>query len=490
MIKKKLSIIFLILLVLPLVLSNNYGAEAYGCGLFGIGCSTSTPTPTPDSPGGGGGSCNYDWQCTSWFPLICPESGIQERICTNKGTCTGTAGMPNQTQTCEYLGPSEPLFDIYLTLSDKYKEICAGNKIKANIKLENYAKVELLDAFMTYWIIDEDNKLITESKDTRAVEKETNFNIELKIPELIPKGTYRIYAQITYNGNKTAVTGESFEILSQEDCKLFSQIKFNWAYLIYGGIGILAVLLVLILIKVFGKREGKEIDVIIKKGEKDLKKGKLENSKNRYKLLKKLYESEYNRDVSIYKKIKNYYNNIMKKIKDNPRSSRNFLLGLFTIFIISLGIGLLFNTKRDIIGFVVGNSNTKNIGWNISKYILIIGTLGLLTFLSRNKIKSFIEKIKIKYPKDSLKGLMKKKVYLENGDYIGKVDEIILGENKINNLKIKLDKKQKFKFKGIIIKYENVKNIGHIVIIDNRIFKIIYKNLSPGGFSQTQKKST
>ena len=98
--KKKLFFIFVILLVLlPLVLANNYGAKGYGCGLFGIGCSDSTPTPTPDSPGGGGGgsSCTYDWECTSWFPDECPASGIQERICRRiffafrvyRGLCRG-----------------------------------------------------------------------------------------------------------------------------------------------------------------------------------------------------------------------------------------------------------------------------------------------------------------------------------------------------------------------------------------------------------------
>ena len=226
-IKKKLIFFVTILLViLPLVHAANYGAEEYSCGLFGIGCSA-TPT-TPPSGGGRGGGCTYDWQCTNWFPSICPESGIQERICMNKGTCTGTKGMPNQTQTCKYLGPAEPLFDIYLTLSDKYKEVCSGDKIKANIKLENYAKVELLDAFMTYWIIDENNKLIAEYKDTRAVEKETSFNIELKIPDSTAEGTYRLYAEITYSGNKTAVTGESFEVLSEEECAFFHIEDFDW----------------------------------------------------------------------------------------------------------------------------------------------------------------------------------------------------------------------------------------------------------------------
>ena len=39
-------------------------------------------------------------------------------------------------------------------------------------------------------------------------------------------------------------------------------------------------------------------------------------------------------------------------------------------------------------------------------------------------------------------------------------------KNKIDSLKIKLDRKIKSKTKGIIVKYKNVKSVGHIVIVD------------------------
>jgi len=252
---KKLLFFLTILLVLPLAYAENYGVEEYGCGLFGIGCSpsTPTPTPTPDSPSGGGdSSCSYDWECTNWFPSICPESEIQQRICANKGTCTGTAGMPNQTQTCEYLGPTGPLFDIYLTLSDKSKKICPGNKIKAEITLKNYGKIELLDAFMTYWILDENNSLIVEVKNTQAVESKTSFNVELEIPIETSEGIYKLYAEITYSGNKTAIAGETFGILPTEKCGIyFSGVNFilkNKIYFIIGGIGLMTILFIIILI--------------------------------------------------------------------------------------------------------------------------------------------------------------------------------------------------------------------------------------------------
>src|SRR4030042_5291748 len=94
-------------------------------------------------------------------------------------------------------------------------------------------------------------------------------------------------------------------------------------------------------------------------------------------------------------------------------------------------------------------------------------------FIHRQKIKAGIEVIKEKgrkkYPKNSIKGLIDKKVYSESGHYIGKVNDIILGETRIEGLKIKLDSKYKFKKRGIIISYKHVKSVGHIVIIDKEV---------------------
>ena len=65
--------------------------------------------------GNGGGGCTYDWVCSDWYPEPCPQNGIQSRVCVNKGTCSGTLGIPSQTRNCTpaILGPAEPLFDIF-----------------------------------------------------------------------------------------------------------------------------------------------------------------------------------------------------------------------------------------------------------------------------------------------------------------------------------------------------------------------------------------
>lgn len=174
-----------------------------------------------------------------------------------------------------------------------------------------------------------------------------------------------------------------------------------------------------------------------------------------------------------------------KLIFNNKTSLVFMLIGL---------IGILVTTNTNITGFVIKNSTNQN-GFNLN-FIFIIGILGFLIFLSREKIRKFIEisinKIRGKYSinkiKDlkkkqtqdfhtSLTSLRKKKVYTGSGDYLGKVEEVILERNKINSLKITLDKKikrkNKIKIKGIIVKYKHVKSVGHIVIIRGKIWEKI-----------------
>jgi sporulation protein YlmC with PRC-barrel domain/uncharacterized membrane protein YgcG len=74
-----------------------------------------------------------------------------------------------------------------------------------------------------------------------------------------------------------------------------------------------------------------------------------------------------------------------------------------------------------------------------------------------------------KYASNSIFSLIGKKVYSENRHYVGKISDVVLGVNRIESLKIKIDKKYKFKAKGMILNYRHVKSVSEIVIIDDRI---------------------
>ena len=219
------------------------------------------------SSGGGGTTCTYDWVCSDWFE--CSESGIQERICINRGTCTGTIGMPNQTRNCT--GVTEPIFDIFLIIPGQYKKVCAEQKIKAKITLINLGKIEVLDAFMTYWIINENNTLIAELKDTRRVKDEKTFYTEIKIPELTAEGIYRLYAQINYN-NKTAIAGESFKIVSGTYCEVYTSIS-KYGYLILIAImSFIIITLIILIIRKIKKKPKKKFRLFKRRKKKVLEK--------------------------------------------------------------------------------------------------------------------------------------------------------------------------------------------------------------------------
>jgi len=82
-----------------------------------------------------------------------------------------------------------------------------------------------------------------------------------------------------------------------------------------------------------------------------------------------------------------------------------------------------------------------------------------------------------KYPKNSITGLIGKKVYLESGEYFGTIEDIILGASRIESLKIKTDKKYKLDKKGIIISYRQVKSVGEIMILNKAVSEHL-ENLS------------
>lgn len=177
-----------------------------------------TPTPTPSSGGGGSSTtieqCAYDWVCTEWYPSPCPASEIQNKLCVNKGTCDGTSGMPETNRTCIY-NPAEPLFDIFAKIPIAKKQITSQDVLEAEISVINAGEIKQLDIFFKYWIVDENNKLITEMQETRAIKSKDKFTIRMNLPSDAKAGKYKFFTQITYDDGKIAIANDSFEIISK-----------------------------------------------------------------------------------------------------------------------------------------------------------------------------------------------------------------------------------------------------------------------------------
>jgi len=136
---------------------------------------------------------------------------------------------------------------------------------------------------------------------------------------------------------------------------------------------------------------------------------------------------------------------------------------ILKILLIGILIGTLTLIGTRTTGFAT--NNIQNNPTPTSLIILIILIFGMFLFSFRKKISEVIESKTKKYSKNSIKGLKKKKVYNEEGEYIGKVENIYFRKNTIDSLKIKLNKKQKTKAKGIIIKYKKIKSVGEIIIL-------------------------
>ncbi len=191
-------------------------SSGYSC--VGGVCTADTVTPPPSGGGGGGSVCTYDWVCSEWYPEPCSGEGIQKRVCVNRGSCIGIVGMPTQNRTCipETPSPAEPLFDIFAKIPLKNKFVLAGDVIEFDLELVNVGNITTLDVFFKYWIVDENNKLITESQDTRAIGEGDEFKIEFVLPDYLKPGIYKVYVQITYDVDKIAMANDSFEVMKSK----------------------------------------------------------------------------------------------------------------------------------------------------------------------------------------------------------------------------------------------------------------------------------
>ncbi len=376
-----------------------------------------SPTQDTTSPSGGGGdttilieNCTYIWDCNSWS--ICSNKN-QTRKCENIGTCEGIEGKPIEERIC-----SDALFDVSLRLEDLV--ITENSTLKFNVSLIEQKGIENIDVQIRYSIIDKYNEEIFSQVETRAIKGKLDYEKELKELELI-NGDYLLRVDILYGDLQRAFAEQSFEIKRGElEIKGIKKDR-NILWVILGNLIFITLLISFILTIKIRKRR---IYVVYKN---KLKKG-------------------------------------LKKI--SPKK-------LLMIFIGFALIVLLLTKGKNIVG-VVGTLLLNKDYLNVLGFVLIMGILGLFIFAYWKEIVEKIGMMKRnKYSKESLKGLIKKRVYTGSGYYVGKVKEVVLGENKIDSLRIKLEKKKCLNAKGIIIRYKNVRSIGHVVIIEDKILNKI-----------------
>jgi len=143
---------------------------------------------------------------------------------------------------------------------------------------------------------------------------------------------------------------------------------------------------------------------------------------------------------------------------------------------------------KGITGRFVENLGEININYSLWGWLLL---LLIILFILYKLIRRLIKNMKKGFKRKSimkLKEVIGLKVYCLGGFEIGKVVDIVIKGKKIDSLKIKLHRKHRKKNKkskkkkkeksnkrvhGIFVDYKYVHNIGHIVLIDERINEFI-----------------
>ena len=407
--------------------NSSTGAIASVVSSFELTTQTSSSTSSSGGGEGGGGTttiiekCTYLWDCTPWS--LCAD-GKQKRICTNTETCNGTESKPAEEMEC-----SQALFDISLNL--KHIELTENRNLKFNIDLTEKIGVEKIDVYIKYSIINKENYEIFSQIETKAIQKNLSYEKEIEEIKLLD-GEYILRVEILYGYQQRAFAEQKIKII---DSKI-------------------------------------EITPTEKKSFFD----NIKNALNKSIVLIVLISIFY----SLFIFRKDYYRERYSKFI-RIKTRHVFIFIAIFLGIIVFGFDLITKSKTSltITGKTILSAVSKQHNLVISFVLILVTILILLILKYREKIKESAgiieERLRKKYPENSLKRLINKKVYSSEGMFIGKVKNIVLGENKIDSLKVDIDKKYKLKTKGIVMKYKHVRSIGHVVIIDEKILDEVSK---------------
>ncbi len=367
--------------------------------------SSSSSSSSSGSGGGGGGGTTTIIEKCTYNWDCTPWSVCSDGKQTRECKNIGTCSG-TESKPIEEMSCSEALFDIALKLENI--ELTKNKTLKFSIDLTEKIGVEKIDAHIKYSIINKEGYEIFSQIETKAIQENLSYQKDIEEIKLVD-GEYILRVDIIYGNLQRAFAEQSFKVKGGE---LETISKFNIADFIKGvNYSTISLILLSILFSGMG------FLFIFRKG-----------------------------------------------------SRRYLKFG----FIPLLGIVILILTfkTQDLTGraaFDILSSSKKIL---LIPFLIILSIVLFILFL--NKLTIAYEKIanlfsKKKHPKNSIKGLVNRKVYSENGHYIGKVDDVILGENGIEKLKVKIGKKHKSKFHGLLIPYNHVKSAGEIVIVDDDI---------------------
>ena len=171
----------------------------------------------------------------------------------------------------------EALFDVKISISDKFKKVFPGEEVTAQIEVFNVRKLGQVDVKIDYYITSkEDNTTkLAEGSDTLAVEAVTSFIRTLTIPEEVKSGTYLFNVDVSYKNIVEASSNTEFEVKRTE----MRFIEKRFKEIIIGAIILIAIGIFIYLWKI-RRREEKDIgrlERIVRKLKPKRKNGRSKN---------------------------------------------------------------------------------------------------------------------------------------------------------------------------------------------------------------------
>ena len=135
------------------------------------------------------------------------------------------------------------------------------------------------------------------------------------------------------------------------------------------------------------------------------------------------------------------------------------MIGIVILF--ALPLMFILGMSNNLTGFAINNSGSINKSILSATIFFFAASATLLILQKRKSPELFAGK----YP--YLTNLSNKQVYTKEGEALGNIEDITIGDCKIENIRISFNHKNKKKFhkKGILIRYKLISKIGEIVIL-------------------------
>lgn len=132
-----------------------------------------------------------------------------------------------------------PLFDVIVTIPEKYKILMPGEKLIAQVNIINVKAPEGVDILINHYIRNSSDTDIFHEFETRRIERKISFIKEIKLFEDLEPGDYLFYITVPYE-NTTAIGGAFFKVLKE---KTTEKEKLFVAVIVVGIILVFAIAL-------------------------------------------------------------------------------------------------------------------------------------------------------------------------------------------------------------------------------------------------------